>query len=157
MLEIYILFQFQMLMSASTTLVIQTPHAIILLDPSSVLVKMDLLEMVVTAQVWNANVRMEGDLPIFSQSPSSSSLLLLILFPLIPQYCYTQFPTFKPTSTRLTPILIFTTTPNYILLLVLVLFLFGKQIVISVQYFLQYSNYFLYLWNWDFSLAKEYL
>ena len=113
--------------------------------------------MVVTAQVWNANVSMEGNLPHFSQSPSSSSLLLLLLFPLIPQYCYTQFPTFIPTSTSLTPILIFTTTPNYILLLVLLLLLFGTQIVLSVQYFLQYSIFFLYLWNWDFSLAKEYL
>ena len=40
-----------MLMSASTTLVIQTPHAIILLDPSSVPVRKDLLDMVVIAQV----------------------------------------------------------------------------------------------------------
>ena len=125
MLDIYIyLFQFQMLMSAPTTLVIQMQHVITLLDPSSVLVRKDLLEMVVTAQVWNANVSMEGNLPTFSQSPSSSSLLLLLPFPLLPQYCYTQFPTFKPTSTRLTPVLIFTTTPNYILLLVLLLLLF---------------------------------
>ena len=146
-----------MLMSAPTTLVIQMQHVITLLDPSSVLVRKDLLEMVVTAQVWNANVRMEGNLPTFPQSPSSSFLLLQILFPILPQYCNTQFPNFKPTATPLTPILIFTTTPNYILLLVLLLLLFGTQIVISVQYFLQYSNYFLYLWNWDFSLAKEYL
>ena len=147
-----------MLMSASTTLVIQTQHVITLLNPSSVLVRKDLLEMVVTAQVWNANVRMEGDLPIFSQSPSSSFLLLLLLFPLIPQYCFTQFPTFKPTSTSLTPFPIFTTTttPNYILHLVLLLF--GSQIVISVQYFLPHYNNVLYLWNWNnFFLAKEYL
>ena len=150
-----------MLMSVSTTLVIQMQHVITLLDPSSVLVRKDLLEiglgLVVTAQVWNANVSMEGNLPIFSQSPSSSSLLLLIPFPLLPQYSYTQFLNFKPTSTSLTPILVFTITPNYILLLVLLLLLFGTQIVLSVQYFLQYSIFFLYLWNWDFSLAKEYL
>ena len=141
---IYIYIKFQMLMSASTTLVIQTPHAIILLDPSSVPVRKDLLDMVVIAQVWNANVRMEGDLPIFSQSPSSSFLLLLLLFPLIPQYCFTQFPTFKPTSTSLTPFPIFTTTttPNYILLLVLLLLLFGTQIVLLVQYFLELRFFF---------------
>ena len=156
MLEIYIFFQFQMLMSAPTTLVIQMQHVITLLDPSSVLVRKDLLEMVVTAQVWNANVRMEGNLPTFSQSPSSSSLLLLIPFPLLPQYCYTQFRTFKPIPTPLTPIRIFTTTPNYILHLVLLLF--GSQIVISVQYFLPHYNNVLYLWNWNnFFLAKEYL
>ena len=40
-----------MLMSAPTTLVIQMQHVITLLDPSSVLVRKDLLEMVVTAQV----------------------------------------------------------------------------------------------------------
>ena len=50
-LEIYIFFQFQMLMSAPTTLVIQMQHVLTLLDPSSVLVRKDLLEMVVTAQV----------------------------------------------------------------------------------------------------------
>ena len=139
-------FQFQMLMSAPTTLVIQMQHVITLLDPSSVLVIKDLLEMVVTAQVWNANVSMEGNLPTFPQSSSSSSLLLLISFPILPQYCYTQFPTFKPTSTHLTPIRIFTTTSKYILLLVLLLLLFGTQIVISVEYFLPYYyNYFLYL------------
>ena len=131
-----------MLMSAPRTLVIQTQHVTTHLDPSSVLVIKDLLEMVVTAQVWNANVSMEGNLPHFSQSPSSSSLLLLLLFPLIPQYCYTQFPTFIPTSTSLTPILIFTTTPNYILLLVLLLLLFGTQIVLSVQYFLELRFFF---------------
>ena len=90
MLEIYIFFQFQMLMSAPTTLVIQMQHVITLLDPSSVLVRKDLLEMVVTAQVWNANVRMEGNLPHFLPSPSYYSLLLLLPFPLIPQYCYTR-------------------------------------------------------------------
>ena len=44
-------FQFQMFVSASTTLVIQMQHVITLLGPSSVLVRKDLLEMVVTAQV----------------------------------------------------------------------------------------------------------
>ena len=62
-----------------------------------------------------------------------------------PVLLYSQFPTFKPTSTSLTPILIFTTTPNYILFLVLLLLLFGTQIVISVQYFSLHYNNFLYL------------
>ena len=79
-----------MLMSAPTNLVIQMQHVITLLDPSSVLVRKDLLEMVVTAQVWNANVRMEGNLPHFLPSPYSYSFLLLLPFPLIPQYCYTR-------------------------------------------------------------------
>ena len=77
-------------MSAPTTLVIQMQHVITLLDPTSVLVRKDLLEMVVTAQVWNANVSMEGNLTHFVLSPSSYSLLLLLSFPLIPQYCYTR-------------------------------------------------------------------
>ena len=145
-------------MSAPRTLVIQTQHVTTHLDPSSVLVIKDLLEMVVTAQVWNANVSMEGNLPTYLFPIT----FLLFTSPATtisthsPVLLYSQFPTFKPTSTSLTPILIFTTTPNYILLLVLLLLLFGTQIVISVQYFLPHNN-FLYLGNWDFSLAKEYL
>ena len=50
-------------MSASTTLVIQMQHVITLLDPSSVLVRKDLLEMVVTAQVWNADLSLRFPSP----------------------------------------------------------------------------------------------
>ena len=144
MLEIYIFFQFQMLMSAPTTLVIQMQHVITLLDPSSVLVRKDLLEMVVTAQVWNANVRMEGNLTHFLPSPSYYSLLLLLPFPLISQYY----------------VLLLNLLP-----LVLLLFL-SSLLLLTISSFLYcYYSYFVHksecpyssFWNWDFSLAEEYL
>ena len=148
-----------MLMSAPTTLVIQMPLVLTLLDPSSVLVRKDLLKMIVTAQVWNSNVTMEGHLSNVLLSPSSYSLLLLLPFPLITQYCYSQIPTFKHTPTSLTPILIFTTSPSSTSSYFLhCYYSFFTQIVISLLYFLPYYIYiFLYLTNWYICLAKEYL
>ena len=55
-------------MSAPTILVIQMQHVTTLLDPSSALVRKDLLEMVVTAQVWNADASL--------RFPSAASIIL---------------------------------------------------------------------------------
>ena len=76
-------------MSASTTLVIQMQYVITLLGPSSVLVRKDLLEMVVTAQVWNA------DLSLLFPSPATIILTHTPVLPLaifILYSCYTRTP-----------------------------------------------------------------
>ena len=78
-------------MSASTTLVIQTQHVLTLLDPSSVLVRKNLLDMVMTAQVWNANVSLPFPSPATIILTYISVLLLAIFIYHSFSYIYTTY------------------------------------------------------------------